>query len=83
MRRLVTTVVALLLVLTPAITVPAQTPAPRQQIQNKEQTVFITRTGRKYHRAGCSYLAYSRYPLSLKEAQQRGYGPCKAWHPPQ
>lgn len=83
MRRLVTTVVTLLLVLTPAITVPAQTPAPRQQIQNKEQTVFISRTGRKYHRAGCSYLAYSRYPLSLKEAQQRGYGPCKAWHPPQ
>lgn len=81
MRRLVTTVVTLLLVLTPAITVPAQTPAPRQQIQNKEQTVFISRTGRKYHRAGCSYLAYSRYPLSLKEAQQRGYGPCKAWHP--
>lgn len=83
MRRLVTTVVALLLVLTPAITVPAQTPAPRQQIQNKEQTVFITRAGRKYHRAGCSCLAHSRYPLSLKEAQQRGYGPCKVCHPPQ
>ena len=83
MRRLVTTVVALLLVVTPAITVPAQTRAPRQQIQNKEQTVFITRTGRKYYRAGCSYVAYSRYPLSLKEAQQRGYGPCKVCHPPQ
>jgi hypothetical protein len=26
-----------------------QTPAPHQQIQSKEQTVYITRTGKKYH----------------------------------
>jgi hypothetical protein len=48
-----------------------------------EVTVYITRTGRKYHTAGCRYLSKSQIPISLKDAKARGYGPCSVCNPPQ
>jgi hypothetical protein len=45
-------------------------------------TVYITRTGEKYHRDGCRYLSRSKIPVSLKEAVSRGYGPCSVCKPP-
>ena len=45
-------------------------------------TVYITRTGRKYHRGSCSYLRKSKIPISLKEACARGYTPCSRCKPP-
>jgi len=60
----------------------AQTqPAASRDPQN--QTVYITRTGKRYHRDGCRYLASSKIPISLKDAKARGYTPCKACHPPE
>ena len=44
-------------------------------------TVYVTRTGTKYHRDGCRYLARSKIPMSLKEAAAR-YGPCSVCRPP-
>src|SRR6185436_17742635 len=44
-------------------------------------TVYITRTGSKYHREGCRSLARSMIPLSLEEAVSR-YGPCGICNPP-
>jgi micrococcal nuclease len=44
-------------------------------------TVYVTRTGEKYHRAGCRYLARSQIPLALAEAAKR-YGPCSVCRPP-
>lgn len=44
-------------------------------------TVYITRTGKKYHRAGCSYLRRSKIPISLIEALARGYTPCSRCKP--
>jgi hypothetical protein len=42
-------------------------------------TVYVTNTGSKYHRAGCSYLRSSN-PLSLKEAIAKGYTACsRCW----
>jgi micrococcal nuclease len=49
---------------------------------DKEITVYITKTGKKYHRAGCRYLSKSIIPISLKEAKRRGYGPCGVCKPP-
>jgi hypothetical protein len=46
----------------------------------QSQTVYITRTGHKYHRDGCRYLK-SRIPISLQEAK-RQYSPCKVCMPP-
>jgi len=43
-------------------------------------TVYITRTGKKYHRGSCSYLRYSKIPISLTDAK-RGYSPCSVCDP--
>ena len=53
--------------------------APRDS--NAGETVYATRTGTKYHRAGCRHLARSQIPLPLKEAAAR-YGPCSVCSPP-
>jgi len=36
---------------------------------------YITKTGSKYHRGGCSYLSKSAILISLEDAKG-GYGPC-------
>jgi len=45
------------------------------------QTVYITKTGSKYHSAGCRYLSRSQIPISLEKAIKR-YGPCSVCRPP-
>jgi hypothetical protein len=44
-------------------------------------TVYITNTGKKYHRAGCNYLRQSQHALPLEDAIKRGYGPCSKCNP--
>ena len=39
-------------------------------------TVYITRTGKKYHSAGCSYLRKSKIQKKKTEAVRGGYTPC-------
>ena len=46
------------------------------KVTSQQYVVYITRTGKKYHRAGCRYLRYSAIPISLSEAR-RLYEPCK------
>lgn len=45
----------------------------------RTQTVYITRTGSKYHRSGCRYLK-SKIPISLEKAKQ-SYEPCSVCRP--
>ncbi|WP_051276307.1 thermonuclease family protein [Desulfovirgula thermocuniculi] len=53
------------------------------QVQDqKEITVYVTRTGKKYHMDGCRYLAKSKIPMSLSEAKAAGYEPCSVCNPP-
>lgn len=54
---------------------------PTPQPQTQEATVYITRTGAKYHSAGCRYLSRSMIPISLDDAR-RGYDPCSVCRPP-
>lgn len=49
--------------------------------QPKEDTVYITRTGSKYHRATCRYLAKSKIKISKKEAVKGGYTACSVCRP--
>jgi hypothetical protein len=49
----------------------------------KTTVVYITRTGKKYHRDGCRYLAHSRIKTTLAEAKANGYAPCKVCRPPE
>lgn len=58
---------------------PAAAPAP--VVPKQEPMVHITRTGAKYHAAGCRYLARSDIPISKKDAIARGYTPCKVCRP--
>lgn len=44
--------------------------------QAQEQTVYITNSGSKYHRSGYRYLKKSKIPISLSDAQARGYTAC-------
>jgi len=53
--------------------------------QNNSQddpTVYITKTGEKYHRAGCRYLSQSSIPIKLSDAIAQGYTPCSVCNPP-
>lgn len=61
---------ALLSILVPtfAYTVPSDT------------VVYVTDTGSKYHRDGCSYLK-SKNKMTIQEAEQEGYGPCSRCDP--
>lgn len=49
--------------------------------QNQSDIVYITKTGSKYHRAGCRYLSKSAIPIERKEAIAKGYTPCSVCKP--
>ncbi len=83
MRRFLTLVFAVFMLVSVAAIAPARQPAPQQQTQTKEQTVYVTKTGKKYHTATCRYLAKSKIPMSLKDAKAKGYTPCSVCKPPQ
>ena len=65
----------------PADVQPARTPAKVSE-NTQEITVYVTRTGEKYHRDGCRYLSRSRIPMALKDAKL-GYTACSVCRPPQ
>jgi endonuclease YncB( thermonuclease family) len=71
-------------------TPPAPTPVTRGRAEEQTarpsepegETVYVTRTGSKYHRSSCQYIRRSRIPVSLKEAKP-SYDPCSVCRPPQ
>lgn len=70
---------------------PAAAPSPRQPSDEAQKppkrdeaasiTVYVTRTGAKYHTSGCRYLAKSKIAMKLKDAKGR-YSPCSVCKPP-
>jgi hypothetical protein len=84
MRRIALLFTAVLLLATAPLSIVAQQsePQPQQQRQTKEQTVYITKTGKKYHRDGCQYLRSSRIPIALKDAKAN-YTACRICRPPE
>lgn len=52
--------------------------------QNKQgTTVYITKSGEKYHSDGCRSLSKSKIPIDLSNAKSKGYAPCNVCNPPQ
>ena len=47
----------------------------------KEKTVYITNTGKKYHKDSCSYLTQSKISISLSKAIKQGYTSCSRCNP--
>ena len=58
------------------------TPKVEQITTNDEnsETVYVTRTGSKYHKSGCSYLK-SKYAITKADAIEQGYTPCSRCKP--
>ena len=50
--------------------------------KGKDPTVYVTKTGKKYHGDGCQYLRKSQIPKTLKEAVAAGYTACSRCKPP-
>jgi len=48
---------------------------------SKETTVYVTKTGAKYHVAGCRYLSKSMISISLTDAKKK-YTACSVCKPP-
>lgn len=48
---------------------------PNPVVDETTVIVHVTVTGECYHRAGCGYLK-SDIPISLEEAERKGYRPC-------
>jgi micrococcal nuclease len=46
------------------------------------QTVYITKTGAKYHTSICRYLSKSKIAIDLADAIARGYTACSVCRPP-
>lgn len=59
---------------------PVVKPEPKAD-KEESRSVYITKTGSKYHLSGCSSLSKSKIPISLEQAKS-GYGPCKRCNPP-
>ena len=57
-RFLMVLLLALAAVMQP-LSFGAQQPSPQRAEETKAQTVYVTRTGKRYHRDGCRYLASS------------------------
>lgn len=58
-----------------------QSGEPEGSLDLPEEMVYITETGEKYHKAGCSSLKNSSEEITLSEAKERGYAPCAKCRP--
>ena len=47
----------------------------------KANDVFVTTSGKKYHRDGCKFLSKSKLPITLEDARKK-YEPCSVCNPP-
>ena len=46
------------------------------------QTVYVTKTGKKYHNENCRYLNKSSFTMELSDAIAKGYEACSVCKPP-
>ncbi len=49
--------------------------------EDKDGTIFITRTGKSFHAGRCRHLATSKIPIDRNEAEKKGYTPCGVCSP--
>lgn len=56
---------------------PPKNPSPQaEKRDDKSRTVYITRTGKKYHASSCRYLSRSSIPITLSDAIRKRYSAC-------
>jgi len=64
----------------PAVGKASQQQQP-QPPERAEATVYVTKSGHKFHRSGCQYLRLSKIAMSRKTALKEGYQPCLVCNP--
>ncbi len=52
------------------------TPVKTTAQNTNSAIVYVTNTGKKYHKSNCSYLKKSKIQMNLSEVQSQGYTPC-------
>jgi micrococcal nuclease len=55
---------------------PIPTPKISSNTDTEKDTVYVTKTGKKYHRSGCRFLSKSSTAIKLEDAKAKGYTPC-------
>ncbi len=63
-------------------TAPAEDGDADRSLPGTGGTVYVTKSGKKYHADGCSYLSSSKIAISLDDAKAKGYTPCSKCNPP-
>lgn len=56
-------------------------PKPADSTTDTSATVYVTKTGDKYHRSSCSYLRNSKISISKNNAISQGYTACSRCNP--
>ena len=54
---------------------------PLETVAVKEQVVYITKTGKKYHKGSCRYLKNSKIEIKKAKAKELGYSACAVCKP--
>jgi len=65
----------------PVVVAPPVSGTTTFQPATKDYTVYVTATGKTYHRLGCQYLSKSCIPILRSKAIAEGYRPCKVCNP--
>ena len=47
-----------------------------ESVAVKEQVVYITKTGKKYHKSSCHHLKKSKIEIKKSKAKELGYTAC-------
>lgn len=63
-------------------TIPTSFASAQTELAAAESTVYITKSGTKYHAGGCRYLSKSKIAIPLSRAKA-GYSPCSVCGPPE
>lgn len=58
-----------------------ETKAAKESQKSSSYSVYITDSGKKYHKAGCPALSKSKHEISLSNAKSKGYTACKRCRP--
>lgn len=56
-------------------------PGATTQKEEAEYLVYISRSGKRYHRPSCTYADRGTVPVSRKRAMERGMTPCRVCRP--
>jgi hypothetical protein len=76
LKRLILATALVAALFSPVSPAPETAPDSTSSHATTDCTVYITRTGHRYHRAGCRYLRHSSFAMSRSQAIAHRYTPC-------